>query len=82
MGEEGVDLAEDALLVVVAEVDFEEDKLPTLGVGRGGAVDGVRPVALRVGLVNREEVFRRVISSARSSSSSRRTRLEHRSGFW
>jgi len=33
LGEEGVDLAEDALLVVVAEVDFEEHKLPTLGVG-------------------------------------------------
>lgn len=46
VGEEGVELAEQPLARVVAEVDLEEDEPAASGVGAGGAVDGIRAVAV------------------------------------
>jgi hypothetical protein len=39
------------------EIDFEEDELAPVGVRLDAAIDGVGAVALRTGLVDREEVL-------------------------
>src|SRR5919201_1164583 len=55
--EEGIDLPEDALARVVAEVDLEEHETAAHTVGRGAAVDAVGTVALCVWLVHRQQVL-------------------------